>query len=65
MLSEDPLATERSTPTCVGTIRRAGLIGKTSSVHPHVRGDDASAPGVIRTHDPLLRRYFALSAVLP
>ncbi len=33
--------------------------------HPHVRGDDASAPGVIRTHDPLLRRYFALSAVLP
>ena len=23
------------------------------------------APGVIRTHDPLLRRYFALSAVLP
>ena len=42
MLSEDPLATERSTPTCVGTIRRAGLIGKTSSVHPHVRGDDAS-----------------------
>jgi hypothetical protein len=50
LFEHPPVHTVQQCPTCLSFIPVRLALG---------------APGVIRTHAPLLRRYFALSAVLP
>src|SRR2546425_417196 len=40
---------DRSTPTCVGTLRKVFPVPCSVAVHPHMRGDIVGCPGAICT----------------
>src|SRR5690606_39545383 len=42
--AEEPAGHHRFTPTCVGTTHPSTRRASSSSVHPHVRGDDEPTP---------------------